>query len=306
MEVVLGSHSCMMGCLAGCFSQGTPVPSVFITVFPTTVETLKLRSAQVTLHLRVRHLLNIYCSGCGRSFWGVGGGSVRKHLERANLGIYISTHPLPSLLKGIYIYLHPLPSLLKGIYISPHPLPSLLGCKYKWRLRLDLNLALDQRPSESVRLLLLLWWWWWHGTAQSDYTWHRLSVPSCCKSRLASPQCVTMLRATSTVLEESVGVRFVADGAKLQALVYDILPSTTAVFFGGRCQKAMLGVWDGACHAGVKGMTDRGITNRLLSPGPPPSAPLRSFASPKPPTHPHSEHRFPAPSSKLCQIWLRH
>ena len=22
--------------------------------------------------------------------------------------------------------------------------------------------------------------------------------------------------------------------------------------------------------------------------------------------HPHSEHRFPAPSSKLCQIWLRH
>ena len=23
-------------------------------------------------------------------------------------------------------------------------------------------------------------------------------------------------------------------------------------------------------------------------------------------SHPHSEHRFPAPSSKLCQIWLRH
>ena len=24
------------------------------------------------------------------------------------------------------------------------------------------------------------------------------------------------------------------------------------------------------------------------------------------PSFPHSEHRFPAPSSKLCQIWLRH
>ena len=24
-----------------------------------------------------------------------------------------------------------------------------------------------------------------------------------------------------------------------------------------------------------------------------------------PNSHPHSEHRFPAPSSKLCQIWLR-
>jgi len=32
----------------------------------------------------------------------------------------------------------------------------------------------------------------------------------------------------------------VMDGSKLQALVYDILPS------GGRCRKAMLGVWDGS------------------------------------------------------------